>query len=48
MVVVYKKNCKSFESCQSTRDNGILSQEFKLAILKKAAQIEKSDLVKNN
>ncbi len=48
VVVVYKKNCKSFESCQSTRDNGILSQEFKLAILKKAAQIEKSDLVKKN
>ena len=48
VVVVYKKNCKSFESCQSTQDNGILSQEFKLAILKKAAQIEKSDLVKKN
>ena len=47
-VAVYKKNCKSFESCQSVRDSGILSQEFKLAILKKAAQIENSDFVKNN
>ena len=47
-VLVYKKNCKSFVNCQSSRDNGALSQELKLAILKKAAQIEKLDLVKKN
>ena len=47
-VIVYKKNCKSFESCQSSKENGKINSELKLAILKKAAQIEKTDLVKKN
>ena len=47
-VQVYKKNCGSFESCQSNLSSGKLSNELKLAILKKAAQIEKVDLTKKN
>ena len=47
-VTVYKKNCKSFESCQSNKEDGKINSELKFAILKKAAQIEKADLVKKN
>ena len=47
-VIVYKKNCKSFESCQSNKEDGEINSELKFAILKKAAQIEKTDLVKKN
>jgi len=47
-VQVYKKNCKSFESCQSNLSSGKLNNELKLAILKKAAQIKKIDLTKKN
>ena len=47
-VLVYKKNCKSFESCQSNKEDGKIISELKFAILKKAAQIEKTDLVKKN
>jgi len=47
-ILVYKKNCKSFESCQSNQENGIINNELKSAILKKAAQIEKSNLVKKD
>ena len=47
-VLVYKKNCKSFESCQSNKTDSKINSELKMAILKKAAQIEKADLVKKN
>ena len=47
-IIVYKKNCKSFESCQSNKEDGEINSELKFAILKKAAQIEKTDLVKKN
>ncbi len=47
-VLVYKKNCKSFESCQSNKEDGKINSELKFAILKKAAQIEKTDLIKKN
>jgi len=47
-VLVYKKNCKSFESCQSNQEDGKINSELKFAILKKAAQIEKAGLVKKN
>ena len=47
-VLVYKKNCKSFESCQSNKEDGKINNELKFAILKKATQIEKADLVKKN
>ena len=45
-VLVYKKNCKSFESCQAIKDSGKINNELKIAILKKAALIEKKDLAK--
>tara|TARA_B100000767_G_scaffold77097_1_gene73775 strand:- start:430 stop:966 length:537 start_codon:yes stop_codon:yes gene_type:complete len=45
-VLVYKKNCKSFESCQSKQQDGKINSELKFAILKKAAQIKKANLVK--
>ena len=47
-VLVYKKNCKSFESCQTIKENSKINSELKFAILKKAAQIEKTDLEKKN
>jgi len=47
-VLVYKKNCKSFERCQSNQENSEINSELKFAILKKAAQIEKAGLVKKN
>ena len=45
-IQVYKKNCKSFEGCQTIRDNGKIKNEIKFAIIKKAAQIEKANLAK--
>ena len=45
-VLVFKKNCKSFENCQSKRNDGKLSNELKFVILKKAAQLKKTDLIK--
>jgi hypothetical protein len=47
-VLVYKKNCKSFESCQSNKTDSKINSELKIAILKKATQIKKADLVKKN
>ena len=47
-VLVYKKNCKSFESCQSNKEDSKINSELKFAILKKAAQIENADLVRKN
>ena len=47
-VLVYKKNCKSFESCKANKENSKINSELKFAILKKAAQIEKTDLEKKN
>ena len=45
-ILVYKKNCRSFENCQSFEVNNAINQELKLSILKKASRIEKSDLAK--
>ena len=45
-ILVYKKNCKSFENCQSFQIKNAINQELKLSILKKASLIEKSDLAK--
>ena len=45
-VLVFKKNCKAFENCQSNRSAGKLSNELKFAILKKAALLKKTDLTK--
>ena len=48
-VIIYKKVCKKEEkdNCQTIKDNSTLGQEIKLAILKKAALIEKGERVKN-
>ena len=43
-ILVFKKNCKSFENCQTFKSNSNINKELKLAILKKASQIEKSKL----
>ena len=45
-ILVFKKNCKAFENCQSNRSAGKLSNELKFAILKKAALLKKTDLIK--
>jgi hypothetical protein len=45
-ILVYKKNCKSFENCQANRNDGKLSNELKFVILKKATQLKKTDLIK--
>ena len=45
-VIIHKKNCKTFNNCKITNIKNSKNNEIKLAILKKAAAIEKSDLVK--
>ena len=47
-VIIYKKICKKNDknNCQTIKDNTTLGQEIKLAILKKAAIIEKSGISK--
>ena len=45
-IIIYKKNCKSFENCQTFEVNNVINQELKLSILKKASQLEKTDLAK--
>ena len=45
-VIIYKKICKKNDknNCQTIQDNTTLGQEIKLAILKKAAKIENSEI----
>ena len=43
-VIIHKKNCKSFNDCSITEINNSTNNQIRLAILKKAAEIEKSDL----
>ena len=43
-IIIHKKNCKSFNDCTITEINNSTNSEIRLAILKKAAEIEKSDL----
>ena len=47
-VIIYKKICKKNDksNCQTIQDNTTLGQEIKLAILKKAATIENSEISK--
>ena len=48
-ISIHERKCKnSFMNCNIKEIRSKLKSEIKLAILKKAAQIEKSDLVKNN
>ena len=48
-VIIYKKICKKNEksNCRTIQDNTTLGQEIKLAILKKAATIEDSEISKS-
>lgn len=43
-IIIHKKNCKSFNNCTITEINNSTNREINLAILKKAAEIEKYDL----
>ncbi len=44
-VIIHKKNCKSYNDCSITEINNSTNNEIRLAILKRAAEIEKRDLV---
>ena len=48
-VIIYKKICKKNDksNCKTIQDNTTLGQEIKLAILKKAATIEDSEISKD-
>ena len=48
-VIIYKKICKKNDknNCKIVQDNTTLGQEIKLAILKKAATIENSEISKD-
>jgi hypothetical protein len=43
-IIIHKKNCKSFNNCTISEINNSLNREINLAILKKAAEIEKNDV----
>tara|TARA_B100000767_G_scaffold98739_1_gene94685 strand:+ start:596 stop:1105 length:510 start_codon:yes stop_codon:yes gene_type:complete len=45
-VIIHKKICSSQNNCQINKINNELNSEIKLAILKKAAQIENEDVAK--
>jgi len=45
-VIIHKKNCVSFGNCKVNAIENTTNNEIKLAILKKAAQLKKADLVK--
>jgi hypothetical protein len=45
-ISVYKKKCKAYENCETINGDGTINQEIKLAILKRATQLKKSDFAK--
>ena len=45
-IIIHKKNCESFNNCKINMIENSTNNEIKLAILKKAAQLKKQDLVK--
>ena len=45
-VLIYKKNCKSYENCQTLNGDDEVKNELKLAILKRATLIEAANLAK--
>ena len=47
-IKVYKKNCQAFENCKITNSESSLINELKIAILKKASQLDKADRAKKN
>ena len=44
-VIIHSKNCVSFNNCTISEIKNSTNNEIRLAILKKAAEIEKNDLV---
>ncbi len=46
-VIIHKKSCESFNNCSITEISNSTNNEIRLAILKKAAEIEKSDVALN-
>ena len=47
-IKIYKKNCQAFESCKIINSESDLNNELKVAILKKASQLDKADRAKKN
>ena len=45
-IIIHKKKCITFNNCKINSIENSTNQEIKLAILKKAAQLEKQDLAK--
>jgi len=45
-VQIFKKNCQAFENCKMIESENNLNDELKMAILKKATQLDKADRVK--
>ena len=45
-VIIHKKNCDSKNNCKISKIENSLNNEIKFAILKKAAQTKKQDIVK--
>jgi len=43
-VIIHKRNCKSFSNCSIKEINNSTNSEIRLAILKKAAEIEQNDV----
>ena len=46
-IIIHKKNCTTVNNCKISNINNSTNNEIKFAILKKAAEIEKLDIVKN-
>ena len=45
-IIIHKKNCDTYNKCKISKIENSLNDEIKLAILKKAAQTKKQDIVK--
>ena len=46
-IIIYKKNCDQQNKCNTTKLDSVLENEIKIAILKKAAEIEENSKLKN-
>ena len=47
-IQIYKKNCAAFENCAVIESKSKLNEELKIAILKKASQLDNASKVKKN
>ena len=45
-IIIHKKKCMNFNNCKINAIQNTTNNEIKLAILKKAAELEKEDLIK--